>query len=121
MARKKKSVESVNSNPPVAGLSSTIKLTAKQADEMFIQKYGKNHKEDTNQRTILNDFLRVIRMVEASKTSYDLNDVLFYSKALDLPTNEVIELFGRYTFFQIQCGRLEELNGVYDNSVFLQV
>src|SRR4051812_48070720 len=100
---KKKAKSEVEGNRTPTAVSVTNRVTDREAKKLFIESAPK--RKDNGSNSILEAFLVVMQRVSESMTSYSLPDVLVFAKALDLPTDEVVSLFDKYTYHMCNLGK----------------
>ena len=98
----------------VAGLTNAPSIPMATATKAFADSIQK--RDDRN--SYLADFLVVMDRLMHVR-SFSVRDVLHHSQYLDLPNAEVRFLFALWTTAMIQFGKLSQVNGPYDDPIFI--
>lgn len=90
------------------------------AEKVFTNKLNCGN-DATNIRNTLQTFLRVASEVEQTKRSFTWEDFWQVSKRFSMDVRDCKNLFTSWIETQIQCGRLETVNGCYDSPTYVRV
>ena len=118
MRAKTKKTKQTESVPLSLTLYPTVPSDA--AKKVFLGKVGKpNGNGEVN--SIVEIFLILMKRICETKRSFSIDSVFQEAKSFDLDNVELRRLFERWTQTMISLGKLEQINGVYDEPVFLMI
>jgi hypothetical protein len=90
-----------------------VKQPAK-AEESFLDSI--QHQDGAN--SIVKKFLVIMELITKNQVTFTFHDSLYYAKGFELDTNEVKNLFVKWTDKEVQLGRLQRIEGCYEYPVF---
>lgn len=104
--------------------SSTSKLTVypsisqEAATKAFIQSIAV---PESGSKSNLHKFVAVAEGVLKTMKTFGFSDMLYQSRPYDIPPDEVRALFARWVEKMTQLHKIEAVNGVYDDPVYIVV
>jgi hypothetical protein len=83
-----------------------------------IQDYIPDVKKDTGSNNYRDSFTAIARMLQQNYPEFEVSHALALSKTFNIPVNILVQLFEGFTRALVLDGKLQEIKGCYDTSVF---
>lgn len=87
---------------------------AKQTFVKSLKKQNENISTDS-----LSKFLMVADHITSNMRSFSIDDFIYSSRPFEIPPVIVKELFEKYVEVLLQCGKLDAVQGCYDNVIYI--
>ena len=105
-----------NINPVTAKVSPTFIPVLVETDSEKI--FGKDKNENGNNAPDKDKFMQVANFVLDNYETFELNTFLSLSRTFDTSPETIKTLFKKWTAHQLKVGRVELIQGCYDNEIF---
>jgi hypothetical protein len=93
-------------------------ITHEQVKSEFVKTVGNPKAGDNN---FCSSFIRVMDALQNMKGSWSLSDAVYLAKPFNIPPMEVKRLFQIYVDTLLHCRRVEEIDGCYEEKVYIMV
>jgi hypothetical protein len=92
-------------------------ISNEEAKQNFIKSLSKQNNNSTKDN--LEKFLMVADHITSNMRSFSIDDFIYSSRPFEIPPTIVKDLFERYVEVLVQCGKLDAVQGCYDNMIYI--